>query len=946
VTAQPASQSVRVDWSVPDSNGDSSITGYTVTPSTGGTAGTPVLVDASTTSATISGLTNGTSYTFTVTATNAAGTSPASAATNAVTPQATLFDFSAPPSADAGDVNSVEVGTKFTADYDGQIVGIRFYKSAANAGTHVGSLWTATGQRLAQATFTGETASAWQSVRFANPVAITAGTTYVASYYAPSGHYAAQASGFAQSVDRGYLHGLASTTSPNGVYAYGPVSTFPTNSYKSSNYWVDVLYAVPAPGKPTGLTAAEGGRNSASLSWNAPTGGGPVSSYRITAYNGSTVASTTTAGGSATSASVGGLTTGTTYTFKIQAVNANGPGPLSDASNAVTPSGPVVPAAPTKVLAQPASNSAQVSWNVPASDGDSAISGYTITPYDVGTAQAPVQVDASTTTKTITSLTNGHAYTFKVTATNGVGTSAASDPSPAVTPEDTVLDFTKPTTADSGDRNAAELGMKFTADFPGTVTGIRFYKGSANVGTHTGSLWTSDGQRLAQATFTGETDSGWQSATFANPVSITPGTTYIASYFAPKGHYSVTSNGFASAVINTPLRSIANSTSPNGVYAYLGSSTFPTSTFGASNYGVDVLFDPAPAPGKVTGVTATAGRQSANVSWSAPSSGGPATSYEVTPYIGTNAQPSVTVTGSPAAPTNATVPGLTAGTAYTFTVQASNPSGKGPVSDPSAAVTPAGAAAPSAPTAVNADPDTKSANVSWTAPADAGGSPITGYIVTAYDGTTAQGQTQVGASANTARATGLTNGRSYTFTVSATNAAGTSPESAASNAVTPLASLLDLRTPATLDAGDAKSTNLGVKFTSDVGGIIRGVRFYKATTNTGTHVGSLWSSSGQLLAQATFSGESASGWQMVKFSSPVTITAGTTYVASYLAPKGHYSTTAAAFTGPLDNAPLHALANSASVNGVFAYGASSVFPTGAFNSTNYWVDVLFAPAGS
>ena len=74
-----------------------------------------------------------------------------------------------------------------------------------------------------------------------------------------------------------------------------------------------------------------------------------------------------------------------------------------------------------------------------------------------------------------------------------------------------------------------------------------------------------------------------------------------------------------------------------------------------------------------------------------------------------------------------------------------------------------------------------------------------------------------------------------------------------------------------------------------------GIRFYKASTNSGTHIGSLWSASGTLLASATFTGESASGWQQVNFSTPVAIAASTTYIAGYLAPNGHYSDTSNGF---------------------------------------------------
>ena len=92
-----------------------------------------------------------------------------------------------------------------------------------------------------------------------------------------------------------------------------------------------------------------------------------------------------------------------------------------------------------------------------------------------------------------------------------------------------------------------------------------------------------------------------------------------------------------------------------------------------------------------------------------------------------------------------------------------------------------------------------------------------------------------------------------------------------------------------VDSNDGGSGNLGVKFTADTSGQILGIRFYKASTNTGTHTGSLWSAGGQLLASANFSDESPSGWQTVPFSSPVSITAGNTYVASYFDPNGHYS---------------------------------------------------------
>src|SRR5262249_26832219 len=145
--------------------------------------------------------------------------------------------------------------------------------------------------------------------------------------------------------------------------------------------------------------------------------------------------------------------------------------------------------------------------------------------------------------------------------------------------------------------------------------------------------------------------------------------------------------------------------------------------------------------------------------------------------------------------------------------------------------------------------------------------------------------------------------------------------------------------PAVAAANDPNSVELGVKFRSDVVGYVTGLRFYKGSANTGTHVGHLWSSTGTLLATATFTGETASGWQQVTLSSPVAISANTTYVASYYAPAGGYSYTTGYFaTVGVDNGPLHALASGQNGgNGLYSYGADG-FPTQSYNGSNYWVD--------
>ncbi|HUI49489.1 MAG TPA: N,N-dimethylformamidase beta subunit family domain-containing protein, partial [Acidimicrobiia bacterium] len=356
-----------------------------------------------------------------------------------------------------------------------------------------------------------------------------------------------------------------------------------------------------------------------------------------------------------------------------------------------------------------------------------------------------------------------------------------------------------PGSIDSADPHAIELGVKFRSDTAGYITGVRFYKASTNTGTHIGNLWTSSGQLMATATFTGESGSGWQQVNFASPVPIAANTTYVASYYAPVGHYSESEEYFlpppsppptgGGIVDSPPLHALRNTGSTtNGVYIYARSSTFPTTSYNAENYWVDPVYSattaPPPAPGTPTAVAAVAGSNSATVTWNAPTTGGAPSSYIVTPFIGAAAQPTTTVSGTPP-PLTANVTGLTNGTTYTFTVTASNATGNGPASAHSNSVTPAPPPPPGTPTNVSASAGNAAAAVSWSAPSTGG--PPTSYTVTPFIGSTAQAATIItGTPPITSTViTGLTNGSTYTFKVTASGDGGTGPSSAASNAVTP-----------------------------------------------------------------------------------------------------------------------------------------------------------------
>ena len=176
---------------------------------------------------------------------------------------------------------------------------------------------------------------------------------------------------------------------------------------------------------------------------------------------------------------------------------------------------------------------------------------------------------------------------------------------------------------------------------------------------------------------------------------------------------------------------------------------------------------------------------------------------------------------------------------------------------------------------------------------------------------------------------------SFSYTIGDTNG-GTASASVALFVNDPSAeNLFSLNSvPSVVTVNDPSSVELGVKFTADASGLITGLRFYKGPQNTGPHVADLWSSTGTLLATATFSNETASGWQQVNFSSPVAITAGATYVASYHT-SGDYSADSNYFANPLVSGDLTAS------NGVYAYGSGSIFPTGTYGASNYWVDVVY-----
>lgn len=207
----------------------------------------------------------------------------------------------------------------------------------------------------------------------------------------------------------------------------------------------------------------------------------------------------------------------------------------------------------------------------------------------------------------LTGLSSGTTYHYRVTSADGTGNSSSAPATPATFSTTTPPSLNCPCSiwpaaqipgiTSANDASAVELGVKFRTTVDGFITGVRFYKGSSNTGVHIGNLWTSTGTLLGSATFTGESAAGWQEVTLASPVSVTAGTTYVASYHAPNGGYALDSGYFAaSGIVSGPLEALANGTAGgNGVYRY-GASGFPNQTWNSANYWVDVVFVTSVAP--------------------------------------------------------------------------------------------------------------------------------------------------------------------------------------------------------------------------------------------------------------------------------------------------------------------------------------------------------------
>jgi chitodextrinase len=547
----------------------------------------------------------------------------------------------------------------------------------------------------------------------------------------------------------------------------------------------DLTVVPPSPSgppAPAGLSATSVSAAQVGLAWTS--GGGSTSGYKVF-RNGAQISVTATTGytDSTVIPSAG-------YTYTVSAYDASGlNSPATSPLTVNTPASVGISLYPTSAslsagqtvtfTAQVTGANPAVNWSLSPAVGSISSNGVYVAPAAIPSSII-VTVIATSVADSSKYLT-GQITLLNVTVT---GTSLWSSSTVPAIPWINDAPIT--------------LGVKFRSDVSGSVTGIRFYKGAGNTGTHTGLLYSSSGTPLAQATFSGETAAGWQQVNFSSAVSIAANTTYIAAFFSTSG-YAFTQYYFTSySTDSPPLHALQSGVDGlNGVFMYGDAPQFPSSAYTDANYWVDIAFSAGDTtvPSVPTNLTATAVSSSQiNLSWNAFTDNVAVTGYKVF-----RAGAQIATVNPPGTSYQDT--GLTASTAYAYTVSSFDAALNNSAQGASVSATTQAAAdttAPSVPTNLTATAVSSSQiNLAWTASTD--NLATTGYKVFRAGAQIAT----VNAPGTTYQNTGLAAGTAYAYTVSAYDAAGNNSAQGASASGTTQAA------PVTLTSLTCTPTSLG-----------------------------------------------------------------------------------------------------------------------------------------
>jgi len=911
-TVKAGDSSATLTWSAP--SGTSPITGYVVTPYIGSTAQPTQSFAGTGTTQTVTGLTPGTAYTFTVAATNATGTNtlyrvnaagtavaatdggPAwsddTAATSTLhnsgstasgaAASAIGFDSTIPtgtPTAlfnnerydtgtkgDGGEMSwffpvtsgaTAKVRLYFANQYSGtSTVGTRIFDVALEGNTvldHLDIICAAGGTLTAtmrEFTVTSDgtinidfiheqpdnplinaieiiktglpstgppsaasasvTPNASPTLNFPAPPAGQVGVAYSNQLAVTGG-----TSPFTWSVSAGTLPpGL--TLSTSGLLSGTPTtvgsSTFTVKVVDANNQSATqsvTLVISGKPGVPAAPTATPG-ITSATVAWVAPANNGsPLTKYVVTPYLGGTAQAAVTYDAAATIRTITGLTAGGSYTFTVAAVNAYGTSAASPASAAVVPYS--APSAPTVPTVSAGDSSVTLNWSAPSSNGGSSITGYVVTPYLGAVAQTATTLTGTATTGTVTGLTPGQPYTFTVAAQGWLGTNVlyrVNAGGAAVAAGDGGLAWSDDSAADNPLRNSTG-----TASVTSTGAAVAF-DSTIPSGTPT-ALFNNERYDL------GAKGDGAEMSWFF-PVN-SGATVKVRLYFANQCSCTSSVGGrqFDVALEGSTVLDHFDPVAASGGDKTATMREFSVTSDGTVNIdfiheqpdapminAIEIIQTGLPSTGPTSAASASATpNTSPTLNFPAPPAGqvGVAYSNQLTVTGGTSPFTWSVSAGTLPAGLTLNSSGLLSGTlttvgSSTFTVRVVDGSGQSATQSVTLVVTDK----PAAPAAPTATAGITSATVSWVAPAN-NGSAITGYVVTPYKAGVAQTPVSYDASATSRTLSGLTAGSSYTFTVAATNATGTSAPSAQSTAVTPYA-LPGAPTISAATAGDSAAT--------------------------------------------------------------------------------------------------------------------------------------------
>ncbi|MFN8173392.1 MAG: fibronectin type III domain-containing protein [Candidatus Nanopelagicales bacterium] len=491
-----------------------------------------------------------------------------------------------------------------------------------------------------------------------------------------------------------------------------------------------------APAVPEG----EPGDREVTISWTAPQSDDPITDYQVrwSDDGGETwhvVAHETPS--TATERTITGLTNGTSYLFEVAAVTGTGEsavvGEWSSPSEVVLPGAPTAPVL-TAIEAGNAKATVSFTASVPSVEG-SPVTNYE---YRVGTGDWTALSPADTTTPvTVPGLTNGTQVSIRL---RGITSYGASAPSNALTVTPAAPPRHAPT-LEAPEATAGNASAALTWTEPESDEAITDYV----------VRWTDDDGE----TFTTVEKESPSTATSASVTGLVNGTWYVFQVAAVIGEGEDAIQGEWSSA-SDPVKPMA--------------------------------------PPRVAPITAapsaTPGDRSVELSWAAPDSLEPITDYVVRWYDGTTW--TTVEDDAPSTGTTTTVDGLVNGTSYVFQVAVVIGEGEdalqGGWSDPSDPVTPFVLTAPGAPTELSASPFDAAVDLEWVAPADDGGSAITGYVVElSTDGGDTWAVVGDPETGTTRSLVDLVNGTEYVFRVSAVNEIGTSEPSDPSEPVTPRA---------------------------------------------------------------------------------------------------------------------------------------------------------------